>query len=84
MLPLHHDPATSTSLQAARFRRSLLMIEPSPAVTFLVFVTCSPAPLLSCSILGREAAKSRDGRIRTGDLLLPRQADYQTFLHPVE
>ena len=29
-----------------------------------------------------QKSPNRDGRIRTGDLLLPRQADYQTFLHP--
>ena len=27
-------------------------------------------------------SNSRDGRIRTGDILLPKQADSQAFLHP--
>jgi hypothetical protein len=42
--------------------------------------------LVPVSVKGADAAfatANRDGRIRTGDLLLPRQADYQTFLHPV-
>ena len=68
MLPLHHDPENIVPGRA---------FETGPHQRHLI--TSSPALL---SILGRLAAKNRDGRIRTGDLLLPRQADYQTFLHP--
>ena len=68
MLPLHHDPENIVPGRAFQ-----------PGLQNRHLITSSPALL---SILGREAAKNRDGRIRTGDLLLPRQADYQAFLHP--
>ena len=74
MLPLHHDPGENRS-GVVRFSRVVMSITSHQSQSR--HDARSHWPVLPI------AAKNRDGRIRTGDLLLPRQADYQTFLHPV-